>query len=149
MRQQNTRIKRLAQLRKGWIPVLLALFLAVCLLLTSSCCTKALPPKLYVGDQWIYKQTYEGVDYTRTETITGEERIQDKDCYVVKVIFTPTFLGWVPEWTEWRDKKTYSKVQMQFSASHIDVPDIVNRSEVYSSQLTGSEWSYRVATNLR
>jgi len=145
MKQENTRIKSLVQLSKRWISVLLALLLAACLIATWACGTKALPPRLYVGDKWVYEQTSQGLDYTRTETVVNEETIEGKDCYVVNVVFTPPLQGWVGGYTEWRDKATYSPVRQRFCAS---VPsagnNTMNRLIEYSDQVTGSEWPYKV-----
>lgn len=107
-----------------------------------------MPPTLYVGDQWIYRQIEGGMAYTRMETITDEERIEDNDCYVVKRTFDPPFIkDWMTELTElteWRDKTTYSRVRQQFSALYPSIGKTVNRSEVYSHQVTGCEWPYKV-----
>ena len=73
-------------------------------------------PTLHVGDQWVYREIKEGVAYTRTETITGGERMQGKNCYVVRVTYDPPSGGWIPEMTEWWEKGTLDLVRWQFSA---------------------------------
>jgi hypothetical protein len=101
-------------------------------------------PTLHVGDQWVYRQIEKGIAYTRTETITGEEKMEGKSCFVVKVTFDPPWNGWIPERTEWWDKATYNTVRGQFSAWSSSIGETVNRSIVYSDQTTGSEWPYKV-----
>jgi hypothetical protein len=145
MKRENTRIKGFVQPNRRLIAVFLVLILAVSLIVTSACGSQALPPKLYVGDQWIYKQIQGNTTYTRTERIVGEETIEGKACYVVNVVFSPPLQGWVGGYTEWRDKATYSPVRQRFCAS---VPsagnNTVNRLIEYSDQVTGSEWPYKV-----
>jgi hypothetical protein len=106
--------------------------------------SEGVSPTLHVGDQWVYRQIEKGIAYTRTETITGEEKMEGKYCFVVKVTFDPPWNGWIPERTEWWDKATYSTVRVQFSALDSSIGKIVNRSVVYSQQTTGSEWPYKV-----
>lgn len=93
-------------------------------------------PTLHIGDQWVYRMMDEGVAYTRTETITGEERVDGKDCYVVQVIYDPEWGGWIPERTEWWEKATGDMLRWQFSAEPNGAT--VNRTWSYSRTKTGS-----------
>jgi hypothetical protein len=101
-------------------------------------------PQLHIGDQWIYRQIEEGTTYTRTETITGQERIGNNDCYVEKLTFVPPYRG-EPELTQWRDKATLSVVQQEYTTVNPSLwNETVKRLGECSSQVTGNEWPYKV-----
>ena len=145
MKKINTKINSFLRLDRRLITFLFALILVVCTIVTSACGRQGLPPKLYTGDQWIYRQIQGNATYIRTETVLGEEKIENTDCYIVNVAIVPAFDDWIPGWTEWRDKKTYSTFRVQFSASNPLIGNqTLNRLIVYSSEVTGSEWPYRV-----
>jgi hypothetical protein len=145
MKGENTKTKSIMQPNMRLISVLLALLLAACVIATSACSTKALPPKLYIGDHWIYQRIEGGITYTQTETVMGEERIEGNDCYVVRFTFAPPYAGLISELTEWRDKATDRQVQRQYSWLEPSIGnETVKRLVKYSNQVTGNEWPYKL-----
>jgi hypothetical protein len=103
-------------------------------------------PKLVVGDKWVYRLTDSGTMYTYTETVTGEEILDGKDCYIVKTTYDPYSGGWVPGMTEWWEKSSCYTLKWQFSAQATS-GTFVNRTWTYTRTLTGSEYPHVVGSS--
>ncbi len=105
---------------------------------------EGLLPTLYVGDTWVFTETYKGITYTRTEIITGEEGMEGKSCYVKKITYDPPLDGWMPEETQWLEKATLRPVVSLISATFGEAGLKMTRMVVYSREGSGMEWPYEV-----
>ncbi len=103
-------------------------------------------PILHVGDQWVYRGIFNGVAYTITQKIVGEELIQGKDCYVQETTYDPDASG-VSKITYWIEKATLDVLRDQYSFEYSGVT--VTCSTVYDPKYpgrgpwpktVGSEW---------
>ena len=47
-------------------------------------------PVLKVGDTWTWSYAMSGTTYTLTETVTGTETVEGRDCYVIDMSFDPS-----------------------------------------------------------
>jgi hypothetical protein len=106
-------------------------------------------PTLHIGDQWVFRMIEEGTAYTMTKTVTGEEEVNGKDCYVVQVTFDPEWCGWIPERTEWWEKARPNNVilRWQFSAE-LEGATVTSTSR-FSKATTGSPlWPMKVGNEL-
>jgi hypothetical protein len=70
-------------------------------------------PTFEVGDSWSWSYAMQGQDYTLSEEVIGEERVEGRDCYVTDMSFDPllTFpqaegVSTVSGMTYWGDKAT-------------------------------------------
>ena len=106
--------------------------------------SKGLLPTLYVGDTWFFREVDKGITYTRTETITGKEGMEGKDCYVKKITYDPPLDGWILEETQWLEQATLrpvvSLISTTLGASGLNMTRMV----IYSREGTGTEWPYEV-----
>ena len=106
--------------------------------------SEGLLPTLYAGDTWVFTETYKGITYTRTETITGEEGMEGKDCYVKKITYDPPLDGWIVEETQWLEKATLRPVVSLISTTLGASGLKMTRMVIYSREGTGTEWPYEV-----
>lgn len=68
-------------------------------------------PVLKVGDTWTWSYVLNGTDYTLTETVTGIETVEGRECYVIDMSFDPAMSSvydstvyTVTKMTYWADK---------------------------------------------
>ncbi|MBN1693665.1 MAG: hypothetical protein JW845_08960 [Dehalococcoidales bacterium] len=68
-------------------------------------------PILKVGDTWSWSYVMSGTTYTLTETVTGSETVEGRDCYVIDMSFDPAIesvhdevVYTVSKMTYWADK---------------------------------------------
>jgi hypothetical protein len=93
------------------------------LILTRGSDTAALPT-LSTGNQWVYdfsmeidvNDTYEG---TLTQTVTGQDVIDDTDCYTLNWTFDPAMIG-VTNFTVWLGKDTLMEKKMEMSGLYVN-----------------------------
>ena len=78
----------------------LGVLLVLCLLATTSLLFPACQekkegqlPTWEVGDQWVWSYEMEGMAYTITEEITGEETVEGRVCYVIDMSFDHIFIA--------------------------------------------------------
>ena len=93
-------------------------------------------PILNVGDRWVSTVMSEGIEYTMTEEVTGEDVTEGKDCYVIEASIDPPVLGVIGSATGRLDKATISPVRIESSGEYMDMPFVVTTS--YSDQFTGA-----------
>lgn len=100
----------------------LGVLLVFCLLgatslLLPACLEEGTPegqlPTSEVGDGWVWSYAMEETTYTLTEEITGEETVEDRDCYVIDMSFDPVMshtqdgvVSTMTSMTYWGDKAT-------------------------------------------
>ena len=90
-------------------------------------------PTLSTGNQWVYDfsmagdGTYNG---TLTQTVTGQEMIDDTDCYTLDWTFDPPMMG-IPTFKVWMEKDTLMDKKMEMSWTYMN--------ETYTSV---TEYSY-------
>lgn len=106
--------------------------------------SEGLLPTLYVGDTWVFTETYKGITYTRTETIMGEEGMEGKSCYVKKITYDPPLDGWILEETQWLEQATLRPVVSLISTTLGASGLKMTRMVIYSREGTGTEWPYEV-----
>jgi hypothetical protein len=93
-------------------------------------------PVYHTGDKWVYRFTSQGIMYTKTETITGEETIDGKSCYVVKRTYDPKYGGLISEETTWWDKSTALSIRSQITVEASG--QSVTSTLISSQNVTGS-----------
>lgn len=103
-------------------------------------------PVLHIGDQWVYRMNDDGSIYTRTETITGEEIVNGKDCYVVDVEYNPMYLGILQKETQWWEKDTLDEIMEQavIESSGAQANLTVTITDTYN----GSLWPVKVGNQV-
>jgi len=100
-------------------------------------------PTLYVGDQWIYREISEGIAYTVTQRVVGEELIQGKQCYIIERTYDPPQSG-ISKETFWVEKATLDAIRMQYSVEVSGVT--LTCSIVAESEYSGDQrWPRKVA----
>ncbi len=92
-------------------------------------------PTLSIGDKWVSKFISEGIEYTMTLEVTGEDVTDGKDCYIVEGSFEPPVEGFIDTVTAKYDKATMHPVRMQMSGEYEGKPFIAASS--WSYDLTG------------
>jgi hypothetical protein len=106
--------------------------------------SEGLLPTLYVGDTWVFREVYKGIEYTRTERIVREESMEGKACYVMQVTYDPPMDGWIYEETRWINKATqypiFSRVSATLGASGATMTRLVS----YSREGASNRWPYQV-----
>lgn len=93
-------------------------------------------PVLKTGDQWISGVTSNGIEYTLTTEITGEDVIDGIDCFIVEASFEPSFGGIMDTTTLKYNKETMLPLTVQTSGEYMDMPYIVAGS--YSYEFPGA-----------
>ena len=79
-------------------------------------------PTLSTGNQWVYDVsmpvdgTYNG---TLTQTVTGQEMIDDTDCYTLDWTFDPAIMG-VTTFKVWMEKDTLMEKKMEMSWTYVN-----------------------------
>jgi hypothetical protein len=70
-------------------------------------------PTYEVGDEWVWSYAIEATTYTLTEEVTGEEIIENRDCYIIEMSFDPLIsytqdgvVSTVTSHRYWADKAT-------------------------------------------
>ena len=79
-------------------------------------------PVLKVGNQWVYKMVFQGIEYNLTIEMTGEDVVHGKDCYVTDLSLEPAFIGIVDSITTKIDKATYFPVKTQMTGTVMSLP---------------------------
>ncbi len=73
-------------------------------------------PTLNVGDRWVSRVMSEGIEYTTTWEVVGEDVTDGKNCYVMEGSFEPPAMGIISSASVKYDKATMRPVRMQMSA---------------------------------
>lgn len=91
------------------------------IILTRGPATASLPT-LSTGNQWVYDISmavdgnYTG---TLTQTVTGQEMIDDTDCYTLDWTFDPPMMG-IPSFKVWMEKDTLMEKKMEMSWTYMN-----------------------------
>jgi hypothetical protein len=102
--------------------------LAVCLIavITTggiiSGCTPQLNgnlPQFTIGDKWVAHWHTGGDDYTVTTEVTGNEIVDNQDCWIIETTFDPAYGGSVTGMTNKYEK---SDLDIIFSDYHLNTP---------------------------
>jgi len=72
-------------------------------------------PILKIGDTWIQTGLLEGIEYTFTVEVVGEDIVDGKDCYVIEAKIEPLLLGIISNRTTEQDKVTLDNVRLKLS----------------------------------
>jgi hypothetical protein len=102
--------------------------LAVCLALAITAagvvsgCTPKLNgdlPRFTIGDKWVAHWHTGGEDYTVTTQVTGDEIVDNQDCWIIETTFEPAYGGSVTGMTN-----KYEKIDLDiiFSEYHLTTP---------------------------
>jgi hypothetical protein len=101
-------------------------------------------PTLHIGDKWVYRDIIDAIAYTVTETVVGDELMEDVDCYIAEREYDPALAGVTTE-TFWIEKTTQDAIRMQCSLEVSGVT--VTGSMVVESEYTGDErWPLEVGS---
>lgn len=71
-------------------------------------------PQFAIGDQWVSSWHIGGVAYTVTSTITGEETIGGKNCWVMETVYDPPYLNSVVSTTNKYEKTNLDIVSVYY-----------------------------------
>lgn len=97
-------------------------------------------PTLSTGNQWVYDfsmavdGTYNG---TLTQTVTGQEMIDDTDCYTLDWTFDSPMMG-IPTFKVWMGKDTLMEKKMEMSWTHMN--DTYTSVTEYSYEFDKALW---------
>lgn len=78
-------------------------------------------PTYEVGDTWTYEESYEGSYYSVTFEVTGESRVDGRDCWTIRQTYDPAFMG-IGSSTVKCDKANLFPLLGQASGSMLGVP---------------------------
>ena len=79
-------------------------------------------PIWHVGERWIYEISAQGVEYTMTSEVTGEDVIDGTECYVMESTYDPPWGGTYANSTEAVGKETFEIVSRESSGRYLGVP---------------------------
>lgn len=103
---------------------------------------------LNVGDSWKLATIIDEKEYTLNITVTGEEKVDNVDCYVMALTFEPenpkAETGISNEMTSWLDKLTLNVVKLKGKGSARGYDFIYTEKHSYTFQ--GRETSITVGT---
>lgn len=105
--------------------------LVFALIVPTACAKEGVLPTLSVGDKWEWRSVFEGIEYTTTTEITGEDITDGKNCYVGKGSIVPPLQGIMDAASLKADKATMLPVRVQTSGEYMDMPFIVAVSLSY------------------
>ncbi len=88
-------------------------------------------PVLTVGDTWIQRGLVEGIEYTLTTEVVGEDVVDGRECYVSERTSEPPLFGVISNMTIKQDKATLDIVRIQFSEEMQGEPFIMAASFSY------------------
>lgn len=104
-------------------------------------------PTIHVGDQWVYREISDGIVYTVTERIVGEELFQGINCWIDEWTYDPIKSG-ISKGTSWLEKATMDSLWTQSSldVSGVTVTCSVAVESTYKGDQrwplkVGNEWS--------
>ena len=115
--------------------------------------TEGALPILNTGDKWVSRFVSEGIEYTMTMEVTGEDVTDGKDCYVCEISLAPPIALGMDKMASRIDKETLETVRMEGSGIYNGMPLEIRSS--YSQQFTeppfplvvGKEWEVVEAEN--
>jgi len=113
-----------------YVNAVIAVALVVTLVLPTACAKPAkfkegALPTLSIGDSWVSKVVLQGVEYTMTSQVSGEEVSDGNDCYVIDSSIEPPFMGLLGSLRETIDKATMFPVTQQMSGEYMDTPLLI------------------------
>lgn len=79
-------------------------------------------PTWNVGDRWVSRGMSEGIEYTTTWEVVGEDVTDGKNCYVMEGSLEPPVLGIISSASAKIDKATMRPVRMQMSGEFMGYP---------------------------
>ena len=92
---------------------------------------EGLLPLLTIGDFWKYKSIIDGIEYTVTYEVTGEDIVDGRGSYVVEGSIEPPYEGILSKISEKIDKATMLTLRGQASGEYEGDPFIVAVSYTY------------------
>lgn len=97
---------------------------------------RAEPPIWHVGDEWVYQVTGDDT-YTFHHEVIAEETIDNEDCYVIEVSYTPPYLedwgGILTSENGWVGKETGLPIKKQLSGEYGGAPFTATLTYTYHS----------------
>lgn len=72
-------------------------------------------PVLNIGDKWTQRGIIEGIEYTTTTEMVGEDVCDGKACYVIEITFEPSFAGLFTSMAGKFNKATMDLMRVQFT----------------------------------
>ncbi len=94
-------------------------------------------PPLNIGDRWVLRTMSEGIEYTGTLEVVGEDVIHGKNCYVMEGSIEPPLVGeFMSSVSAKIDKETMLTVRMQTSGELMGYPYVTAVSYSYSPEET-------------
>jgi len=108
----------------------IAVALVVALVIPTACAKLAkfeegVLPTLSIGDRWVSRVVFQGVEYTMTSQVSGEEVSDGNDCYVIDSSINPPFMGLLGRLRETIDKATMFPATQQMSGEYMDMPLLI------------------------
>jgi len=119
--------------------VLIALFILALVVGTVGCGGgegEGKLPTLNVGDRWVLRMMSEGIEYTTTLEVVGEDVTGGKNCYLMEGSFEPPVMGFISSVSAKIDKATMRPVRMQTSGELMGYPFVTAISYSYSPDAT-------------
>ncbi len=99
-------------------------------------------PALKIGDTWTVKSTVHGVEFMTTYSVTGDDIVDGKDCYVTEATSSPPFMGFVESTFLKKDKETGELIRLQYSGELAGEP--FTYSIIYSYSYSEPKYPIRV-----
>ena len=118
-----------------WLAVVIVMLLVVAGMFATGCGKspaekEGVLPSLEVGDTWVQKVISDGIEYTMTTDIIGEDTTEGRETYVVKLSVEPPFEGLLGALEGKIDKLTLHTLRLQWSGE-LGVPFIAVSSSTY------------------
>lgn len=128
------------QMRKGilfGVIIVLALVTAITAIIALTPTEEIVePPTLHVGDEWVYQIIGDNT-YIIHYKVTAEGMVDNTDCYLVEVLYTPPLPGGLGGLLSgenmWMEKGTGFPIKEQISGEYIGAPFIKTLTCIYHS----------------
>ena len=104
-------------------------------------------PVLSEGDIWVSRLTLEGVEYTATTTVVGEEVVNGVNAYLVQITIDPPLLGVVTLSDMKIHKDTLDPIRIQATGNMAGFPFIT--AVTYDYKYFGPKYPYVVGNEYR
>lgn len=106
-------------------------------------------PTLKTGDKWVSGVTLDGIHYTMTLEVTGEEVVNGKSCYTLDGTLEPPLMGLISGVQMAVDKATMFQTRLQFSGETMGLPYVAEANYDFRFVTGGNLYPLVVGTEHR
>ena len=93
-------------------------------------------PIWHIGDKWVSRGAFGGIEHTMTAEVIGEDVVEGKDCYAIAISYDPPVGGLAVSMIASVDKATMFPMRIEISGGLLDMLFAVTSTRSY--QFTGA-----------